>query len=1005
MEGRQIAAVSVLAVSILVFCIGLGFVFWRYAWRSKRRTQRYYIFMGLLFLSVLLFETSYLVGTVESGSAGEVFRSVISGVATSLQFFTLDAQFGDVLELASVAFGGVGAYFYYCTACIFTLIVPLAGGYFVFNLLCSFAPRFNLFVKSYKRTKYVFSELNERSIVLAEDIAEQSWRLCHSRVRSEDDEDAWLKSMIIVFTDVYGGGSEGSSELIERAKKIGAVCLTDDVLERTLFFCRRKKKRVVYFLMDTEASDNLDAAVALLSEKRSVWKRTVTQVSERGGTLETRRLHRRTDRMSMYVFTQNEEANEIVRDALAYNCEKIVGKGGTIYRDVCDEGVEVKVVNEYRNLVYRLIDGKENAGGYPLYWHWLGGADKNKPLTVAVIGGGKIAREFFKAVAWCGLMLRGETSCEAIPVRMTFLAKNAKELGSSLAFDCPAIFEEMRADTTHFHADFEDATFGTEAFSDAFSKHGLDGADYVLVALGDDDLNLQVAGWVQRRLGGRCNPSPASIHFAIENDDLCKTLENRYLRQEKERANIVRMHPFSPLVECFRYANIRMTDLERRAMVADATYRKSGEFLTAKPIMQYYALSASIATALHFPYKLFGYGLLGETRFEDPVRFARGHGDSLGWIEHRRWCLYLYTQGYRCPSARKFVRMGFGAGMKFMARAHKDEKNRLHGCLVESGAYFRRVESVLAAYAEEIAKTECPQLRGAAEELRAGTDGAAANAIGLLTQTAAYGRLAAIVGYLRGDGSPEELAEAFLREERLRTGNAALSEAANEAIAALSDENLSLSALFRICFPPFDVEGNPVDDLERMSLFVTLFFEKPRPVEFKMYDVEIAEQLLRNEVQERVSRARNGNENLDLRRESRRLIDAAAEGGVWAWGEARSLGDAPAVKFLFVSSQEGSETLIVGSGCKTGAQATPLGGGLAIVDVPHEGSVCLGEVGGKYLHLCFVAKEQETRPITAEEWNRAAQGRTVTRTLCARLLPIAENLTPKKLRRYGEDRA
>ncbi|MBR5867884.1 MAG: hypothetical protein IKZ21_00445 [Clostridia bacterium] len=105
------------------------------------------------------------------------------------------------------------------------------------------------YVFSFFRETYVFSELNNRSLVLAKDI-----RKNHPKAA-------------IVFTDVFEENEESSFELVEAAEKMGAIAFKKDILA-VRFGTHSRKKAIFFFAMGKNENENLNQAVKLIEEYR-----------------------------------------------------------------------------------------------------------------------------------------------------------------------------------------------------------------------------------------------------------------------------------------------------------------------------------------------------------------------------------------------------------------------------------------------------------------------------------------------------------------------------------------------------------------------------------------------------------------------------------------------------------------------------------------------------------------------------------------------------------------
>ncbi len=712
--------------SFMALLWAAGTILWRYKYDSKLRLKKNFIAIVQLFSAVF-----FLVGagiclmnmSPENLSGPDSFVKLLS---YTFQLFTLDETFEGALALTALIESTFFRYVYTALSLIFSVLVPLAGGFIIFNLLSSIVPRFRLFINSVKGTKFVFSELNERSITLAEDIAKQSWLAHRHRLEGNKDNGIWLKHCAIIFLNV--NKDDADSEFYDRASRIGAICMDDDILERSFSFFTFMPKKIVYFMMDTNPWSNLNSAVSLLSTKRDLWKRTMTrhaqvETSEQGSEKKKTKIYPfKTDNMNMYVFTENSEASALLEEAFGYNCEM----RELAYYDEkhkkwdsmtaiaeCDGNITVFVVNEYKNLVYQML--RENDGAAllaPLRERsqkseadtsaadgegtTKGGAKKaatgGKHLKIAVFGSGKIAKEFFKTTVWCAQILDPDvkepiddgTGYKTVSVDIHMISENAEDFGQNLRFLCPGLFDS-EGNCIYLHsATFEDAGFGTQRFKDIFDAHGLDKADVFLIALGDDGLNMQAASWTRTRLLRSHAGGDVEIYFAIENDALCKTLKLRSLREQGEA---VKLHPFGSLEERFSFDNILRPDIERIARDIDSIHDGRR---TMKTFISNYNFESSIASAMHSPYRM--YSVQGMDLTEENTV------NRLYWLEHLRWCAYTASIGLTPPSVRSFLDNKNKNGKV----TTKNQEEGWHSCLVPSNAKYvspvSLIEEILQAF-------------------------------------------------------------------------------------------------------------------------------------------------------------------------------------------------------------------------------------------------------------------------------------------------------------------
>ncbi len=361
---------------------------------------------------------------------------------------------------------------------------------------------------------------------------------------------------------------------------------------------------------------------------------------------------------------------------------------------VLPSGVTYKTINEYQNLVYNLINayggGEFANASYPLYSGLERNADgkyNTEKLNILVLGGGRIAKAFIKSAYWCGQMLNGDN---ATKLRISVMSIDALNSESLLRFEMPEAFDPTNCDysvnpdsycefkfipvqygTDEFVREFNDMATGRAWAADknAFKPvRGKIDIDYVLVALGADNINMQAADWIRRELGkfGASCDKVVPVNYVIENDALCSALAH-----DEQSQNCV-LNPFGSLKDRFTFDNVCITDLERRALIADSTH--GGGSGKQSFLLDNYARNSSIAAALHTPYK------------RECVDFASDdYARHVYWLEHRRWNAYIRSTGFKCYTALEFATLAVKIdknGKKYINPKNKDLK--LHTCLLET---------------------------------------------------------------------------------------------------------------------------------------------------------------------------------------------------------------------------------------------------------------------------------------------------------------------------------
>ena len=699
---RAAAACAILgacgALSVLALLLAFGVT------AVSRREK-----MGLLTATVvviaLLLQVAVSVAhpaDFESGEAisiGAIFARIISG---TFQNFSLDAGYTEIIAIGAVALPNGATYVFDVLACAMTVIAPIVGGFAIFSALGHFFPKLSLW-RSIQPTKYVFSELNEYSIETAESIAALKTKLAADNAerakyiaRYGRDMYAEIMHSVIVFTDVYSDRKdEADAELLDRANKINAICLKDDVLTRKIYWVAgalyravtRTKKKVVYFLMDKSdfyveqgEENNLRTAVSLLStdKRQMMWAKTHWWQSGM-----------KADSVEIYVFSRSENADAIIAEA-GKEWEKQYGK---------KYSVAFKTINEYQNLVYGLIDG-DSVGALPLYTALeqppQSGKYNTEKLSVLIVGGGRIAKAFLKTAYRCGQMLCGDKPTK---LGITVMSLDAEQSEQKLKFDMPAVFDDAANDydanpNSYCEFRFIPATYGTAEFAESFRTvaivGGVPDVDYILIALGADNLNMQAADYIRQELnragqsaGAKSKAKIIPVNYVIENTALCAALAGD--RGQRSGDGICVLNPFGALSERFAFQNVTMTDIERRALAANSSYTGENGKVTFR--FDAYGRDSSIAAAMHSAYSKVCIS-------EEDESFER----RATWLEHRRWTAYMRSIGYRAYTAREFARLAcYKADDEgYMRLVTKDKNLKLHACITECTDKLTTVDDISA---------------------------------------------------------------------------------------------------------------------------------------------------------------------------------------------------------------------------------------------------------------------------------------------------------------------
>lgn len=194
-----------------------------------RLSTRLLIFAGSVVLSVacLRFAVAYHNTDQNTHITEVIFNSLLQ----ALQTVSLNEDIGECVLAAkamlSEVYGASRGWLMFAGAwvALLNIVTPISGGALIVNLLVSFFPKLRLKLSFYKK-QFFFSKLNECSIALAESIAE------------EKELNRFGQKPLLVFTDTC---MDESSDLLQKARALGAICISDDITNVGSFTFKEKR--------------------------------------------------------------------------------------------------------------------------------------------------------------------------------------------------------------------------------------------------------------------------------------------------------------------------------------------------------------------------------------------------------------------------------------------------------------------------------------------------------------------------------------------------------------------------------------------------------------------------------------------------------------------------------------------------------------------------------------------------------------------------------------------
>lgn len=618
--GNETAIVALLAVSVLAFALPLLYMAVRAcaAGRGRRggRAGSYIPLLAGLLLSVwsLRYAVGYyaIVCAPAEGVALTRVEELFNSFVHALQTFSMDEDYTAYIlngkeMMAALTGGSVGwqtAYGIY--ASVLNVAAPIAGGAILIEILAGVFPKIRLALAGFAvwRDKYYFSELNAESLAMAKSIAAVHM-LCKP---------------ILIFTDAYVDEKrERSAELLLEAKRIGAICVRDDLSHirlnrfggrKILLMDRREEdNQLSYLELADGAPDKFlnkmeiffftkDEVYSLLERRvKEKWEKKPAAAKARAAAEKAAAKARAAEKMAAEKARPAAEKTAAKARAFA---EKAAAKA--------QYPATLRPVHSYRNMVYNTLVS------IPLYEPLVGkrrNADGTFDLTVTILGMGDIGKEMFFAAYWFGQML----GCR---LHINVLSKGSDESfwgmvdgvnpeirhtvtegDPILAYDRHGHCGPAYCSVRYLQCGVESSAFaallskGNEAPL-AAAGEGMDSlldTDYFFVSLGADERNIAAAEMLKTYVGqhhiasaGKCPNAKAAIVYVVYDSALSDTLNRKrrfcFVDRERKQADVY-MCAVGNLRDVYSVRNVFLPNQVKD--VADSVY---AEYLREQGQMQ-----------------------------------------------------------------------------------------------------------------------------------------------------------------------------------------------------------------------------------------------------------------------------------------------------------------------------------------------------------------------------------------------------------------------------------
>lgn len=565
-----------------------------------------------VFVSAVVLLYPAVCGHLGGGTWRELLTAAVVSIQKTLQLFTIDADF-DLIQ-ATVEGGDSAVHtVYYIYGSLLHVVAPILTAGIVLSFFKNAKAYLRYYIFSVPSHLYVISELNERSIALAENIL---------KTAKKEKQRA-----IVVFSDVFEQKEDETNyELITRARGLGCVLFAKDITQiRLRPILRALVTRKIYFMSENE-DENVRQALAIISNCRKDRRNGSTSVYN-------------TNKTEFYVFARSAES-EVLLNSL-------------------DNGnMKVRRIDENRNFVLRTL--RE----HPIFYDALPPAkDKtDKQLNILLVGLGMIGTEFVKALSWIGQMYGYELNLHIFDgepdiekrlrsiapelIDKNFVTRRPKKSDESYRdyyMDKNGVNHSSKVDGEAYYNFYyyDEINVKTQDFLDIVSSIG--DVSTVYVTLGDDELNIETAmrlrmqferGKIERKT--HIPSIYAVVYSEIKNAIITGHNGLRTIKNEDYGITIVGSLKSSYTLDALEQKAIEKAGLECHLKWSGSDAAKKADIDSYSKI-EYYRRS-SMAEALHSYLR----GKIGLV----PSLVDDETDAQIYKYEHCRWCAFIRSEGY-----------------------------------------------------------------------------------------------------------------------------------------------------------------------------------------------------------------------------------------------------------------------------------------------------------------------------------------------------------------------
>ena len=625
-------------------------------------------------------------------------------------------------------------------AAVLNTLVPIAGGAILFELISEFFPQMQLMLATahFWTEKWYFSELNDNSLALAKSTVEYNCRIhiiftdAYSDSSDESCSERLNKAVsigaICVRDDVQHikiRGKRTKIFLIDSSENTNLQTLSGLLEQRD----QRADRTEIYVFSSDSKFSQLDGEVSLIVDKAGKYQFDLLPEKERAKIIQKAYNSLNAEDRSRYDSDLTEEQKlNVIHKFYVQNCVPDV---------IPINGVRNMATNLFRNvpLYEPLIDKQARDGIKELNLTIFGSGVIGTEVFLTAYWCGQMLD--------CRLNItviskeRQNSSSDSSGTgdfegRINRLNPDILETAKP---DSPILICNRKGSRNepYFYYRYIQADVLSDDLTEFLREKELLDTDYFVVALGSDEENFSIADRLRQSVGAhhlfKADGKKTVISYVIYNSDLSRMLNksNRHRYSVETETPDVLMCAFGDLESVYSIPNVffdgqsdKAYEIGNRYDQSKLTFNETEHRKTrTKRLNDTYSHQANLAKAYHRKYREYSAGFHTKSMFtvteqtmeqncirepeknyldfvyteKTDMRIPCPGGTEksreqllheLAWLEHRRWCAFLRTRGFRNPgSDQDFERYYSRILPEHTQTDHKFISLKLHPCLIE----------------------------------------------------------------------------------------------------------------------------------------------------------------------------------------------------------------------------------------------------------------------------------------------------------------------------------